>query len=93
MKIGDVLKQREKGVSFEFFPPKSPEAKEGFMKVVRELGRYDPLYVSVTYGAGGSTQERTGNTLKWIKQEANLNVMSHLTCIGSTRESVDRILR
>ncbi len=92
MKISEVLKQREKGVSFEFFPPKSPEAREGFMKVVRELGRYDPLYVSVTWGAGGSTQERTGNTLKWIKQETDLNVMSHLTCIGSTRESLDRIL-
>jgi methylenetetrahydrofolate reductase (NADPH) len=92
MKISNVLKQREKGVSFEFFPPKSPEAKEGFMKVVRELCRYDPLYVSVTYGAGGSTQERTANTLKWIKQETELNVMAHLTCIGSTRGSLDRIL-
>jgi methylenetetrahydrofolate reductase (NADPH) len=93
MKISDVLKQREKGVSFEFFPPKSPTAKEGFMKVVRELSRYEPLYVSVTYGAGGSTQERTGSTLKWIKQETDLNVMSHLTCIGSTRESMDRLLK
>jgi methylenetetrahydrofolate reductase (NADPH) len=92
MKISDVLKQREKAVSFEFFPPKSPEAREGFMKVVRELCQFDPLYVSVTYGAGGSTQERTVNTLKWIKQEAALNVMSHLTCIGSTRASLDRIL-
>jgi methylenetetrahydrofolate reductase (NADPH) len=92
MKISNVLKQRETGVSFEFFPPKSPEAREGFVKVVRELSRYDPLYVSVTYGAGGSTQERTGNALKWIKQETELTVMSHLTCIGSTRESLDRIL-
>jgi methylenetetrahydrofolate reductase (NADPH) len=92
MKISNVLKQREKGVSFEFFPPKSPGAREGFLKVVRELCRYDPLYVSVTYGAGGSTQERTGNALKWIKQETELTVMSHLTCIGSTRESLDRIL-
>jgi methylenetetrahydrofolate reductase (NADPH) len=92
MKISDVLKQREKAVSFEFFPAKSPEAREGFMKVVRELCRFDPLYVSVTYGAGGSTQERTVNTLKWIKQETALNVMSHLTCIGSTRASLDRIL-
>ncbi len=93
MKISEVLKQRKQGVSFEFFPPKSPAAKEGFLEVVRELGRYDPLYVSVTYGAGGSTQERTGNALRWIKQEAGLNVMSHLTCIGSTRESMDRLLR
>jgi methylenetetrahydrofolate reductase (NADPH) len=92
MKISEVLKQRERGVSFEFFPPKSPGAKEGFMKVVRELAGYDPLYVSVTYGAGGSTQERTGNALRWIRQETDLNVMSHLTCIGATKESIARVL-
>ena len=93
MKIRDVLKQREKGVSLEFFPPKSAEGKEGFMKVVSELAGYAPLYVSVTYGAGGSTRERTANTLKWIRNETDLTVMSHLTCIGATRESMDSLLR
>jgi len=92
MKIREVLKQRKRGVSFEFFPPKSAEGREGFMKVVHALKRYDPLYVSVTYGAGGSTQERTGNTLNWIKEETDLTVMSHLTCIGATRAGLDKLL-
>lgn len=92
MKIREVLQQRKSGVSFEFFPPKSAEGKEGFMKVVHALKRYDPLYVSVTYGAGGSAQERTGNTLKWIKEETDLTDMSHLTCIGATRAGMDKLL-
>ncbi len=92
MKIRDVLKQRKEGVSFEFFPPKSAEGKEGFMTVVRELAGYAPLYVSVTYGAGGSTRERTSTTLKWIRNETDLTVMSHLTCIGATREFMDGLL-
>lgn len=92
MRIKDILKDKRKGVSFEFFPPKSLEGKEAFMNVINDLKKYDPLYVSVTYGAGGSTQERTRNTLKWIKKETDLTVMSHLTCIGATRDSLDTIL-
>ncbi len=92
MKIREILKKRGKGISFEFFPPKSAEGKEGFMKVVNKLKQYDPLYVSVTYGAGGTTQDRTGNTLKWIKQETDLTVMSHLTCIGATKPAMDNLL-
>lgn len=92
MKIKEVLREKKSGVSFEFFPPKSSEGKEAFMKVVRDLRRYSPLYVSVTYGAGGSTQERTANTLKWLKTETDLTLMSHLTCIGSTRDSIESLL-
>jgi methylenetetrahydrofolate reductase (NADPH) len=93
MKIRDILKERKQGVSFEFFPPKSAEGKEGFMRVVHDLKKHDPLYVSVTYGAGGSTQDSTFNALKWIMTETDLTVMSHLTCIGATRNSVDALLR
>ncbi|OGW57030.1 MAG: methylenetetrahydrofolate reductase [NAD(P)H] [Nitrospirae bacterium RBG_16_43_8] len=93
MKIRDVIKEKAAGISFEFFPPKSVEGRQGFMKVVHELKKYDPLYVSVTYGAGGSTQDRTFNTLKWIKEETSLNVMSHLTCIGATRTSMEGLLK
>jgi methylenetetrahydrofolate reductase (NADPH) len=92
MKIRDLLRERTSGVSFEFFPPKSAEGKEGFMKVVRELSGYDPLYVSVTYGAGGSTQERTLTTLGWIKEETGLTIMSHLTCIGAARSRTAALL-
>lgn len=93
MKIKDILKERTKGISLEFFPPKSAEGKDSFMKVFNALKRYNPLYVSVTYGAGGSTQDRTSSTLKWIKQETDITVMSHLTCIGATQTAMDVLLR
>jgi len=93
MRIREILKKRSKGVSFEFFPPRSVEGKEGFMEVVNALRHYDPAYVSVTYGAGGSTQDRTRNTLLWIKEETDLTVMSHLTCIGATKIGMDSLLR
>ncbi|MGE5893080.1 MAG: methylenetetrahydrofolate reductase, partial [bacterium] len=79
-------------MSFEFFPPKSAEGRGAFMGAVRDLVKYDPLYVSVTYGPGGTTRERTVNTLKWIREETALTVMSHLTCIGETRATVDALL-
>ena len=63
------------------------------MKVVHELRRYDPLYVSVTCGVGVSAQERTENALDWIREETGLTVMSHLTCLGATKERMDTILR
>jgi len=93
MRIKDILENRKSGVSFEFFPPKSVAGKDKFMNVVHDLKKHDPLYVSVTYGAGGSTQERTLNTLKWIKGETDLTVMSHLTCIGATSDSMGSLLR
>ncbi len=92
MKIKEVLRSRGRGVSFEFFPPKQPGSEVFFINVVKELARYDPLYVSVTYGAGGSTRDRTRKALLSIKRAADLNVMSHLTCIGATAESITSIL-
>ncbi len=93
MRIREKFKERKQGISLEFFPPKSTGGQDAFMKVVKDLSVYDPFYVSVTYGAGGTTQDRTVSTLKWIKQETNLSVMSHLTCIGATRVSIDALLR
>jgi methylenetetrahydrofolate reductase (NADPH) len=92
MKISEVIRQRDSGISFEFFPPKTPKGRGAFMKVIHELKRYDPLYVSITYGAGGSTQDRTSNTLQWIQEETDLTVMSHLTCIGADKKSMDSLL-
>ena len=63
------------------------------MRVVDILRKYNPLYVSVTYGSGGSTRDRTSQTLKWIRKETDLTVMSHLTCIGATKASMDTLLR
>ena len=93
MNISDKFKKQGQGISLEFFPPKSAEGKETFMKVVHELRAFNPLYVSVTYGAGGMTQDRTLNTLKWIKQETDLTLMSHLTCIGATKRSMNKLLK
>ncbi|MEK6673446.1 MAG: methylenetetrahydrofolate reductase [NAD(P)H] [Nitrospirota bacterium] len=93
MKISNILGERERGVSFEFFPPKTKKGQEPFMKVVNTLRLFDPMYVSVTYGAGGSTQETTRDTIFRIKEETDLNVMSHLTCIGATRKEMDSLLK
>jgi methylenetetrahydrofolate reductase (NADPH) len=93
VKIRDILRERKTGISFEFFPPQSVGGKDSFMRVVNDLRRYNPLYVSVTYGSGGSTQDRTNYTLKWLRQDTDLAVMSHLTCIGATKTSIDTLLR
>jgi methylenetetrahydrofolate reductase (NADPH) len=93
MRVREKFKVRKHGVSLEFFPPKSIEGKDAFMKVVKDLSAFDPLYVSVTYGAGGTTRDRTVNTLRWIKQETDLTVMSHLTGIGATKGSMDALLK
>lgn len=92
MKIRDMFVQRSKGISLEFFPPKSADGKNSFMDAVKDLKSYNPLYVSVTYGAGGSTQERTSQTLRWLKEETDLTLMSHLTCIGATEVFMEALL-
>ncbi len=94
MKIRDVLKNKKTGVSFEFFPPKGADGMGPFIETVKEFQKkHAPLYASVTYGAGGSTQQRTMETLLKIKETTDLNVMSHLTCIGATRQSMDALLK
>ena len=93
MKIKEILAQKGGGVSFEFFPPKTVDGREGFMKAVHELGRHDPLFVSVTCSPGSITHERTVNAMTWIRQETSLTPMPHLTCIGATRASIDGVLR
>ncbi len=92
LKLIKKLKERKEGISFEFFPPKSNAGRDSFIKVVQELKVFDPLYVSVTYGAGGTTQDRTFEALTGIINETDLTVMSHLTCIGATRASLSVLL-
>lgn len=93
MKIRDILKTRKQGISFEVFPPQTIEGREEIVRIVKDISVFDPLYVSVSYGAGGTTQDRTLMVLKWLKKETNVSLMSHLTCIGATRESMDWMLR
>jgi methylenetetrahydrofolate reductase (NADPH) len=92
MRISEIFGMLREGVSFEFFPPRSAEGREAFLGVVRDLRRYHPLYVSVTYGAGGTTKERTANALTWLRQDTDLTVMSHLTCVGATKKEITRLL-
>jgi len=75
-------------VSFEFFPPKTPESEETLWRAVKRLEPLGPQFVSVTYGAGGSTRERTHRTVRRILNESSLVPAAHLTCVAATREEV-----
>ncbi|MET0667811.1 MAG: methylenetetrahydrofolate reductase [NAD(P)H] [Methyloceanibacter sp.] len=80
-------------VSFEFFPPKTAAMEETLWGSIRRLEPLRPKYVSVTYGAGGSTRERTHATLARMLRETTLKPAAHLTCVAATREEVDEIIR
>lgn len=80
-------------VSFEFFPPKTPEMEDALWRTVRRLEPLDPSFVSVTYGAGGSTRERTHATVKRLVEETRLKPAAHLTCVAATRDEVDAVAR
>ena len=80
-------------ISFEFFPPKTPALETQLWACVERLATLQPRFVSVTYGAGGSTQERTHATVVRLVQETNLVPAAHLTCVGATREEVDDVAR
>ena len=80
-------------VSFEFFPPKDEAMEKTLWDAVTRLAPLDPQFVSVTYGAGGSTRERTHATVKRILNETALTPAAHLTCVAATREEIDGIVR
>lgn len=83
----------ELSVSFEFFPPKTAQMEENLWRAIRRLEPLRPAFVSVTYGAGGSTRERTHATVARIVHETTLKPAAHLTCVGATREEVDEVIR
>lgn len=80
-------------VSFEFFPPKTDKMEEGLWAAIRRLEPLGPDFVSVTYGAGGSTRERTHTTVSRIVRETTLAPAAHLTCVGASRDEVDAVVR
>ncbi|MBN2628888.1 MAG: methylenetetrahydrofolate reductase [NAD(P)H] [Spirochaetales bacterium] len=93
MKVVDILKSHNHtSVSFEFFPPKTEKGFANLFHTMGELNSLKPSYVSVTYGAGGSTRENTHRLVTRIKRESAMEVVAHLTCVGSTRDEVARIL-
>ena len=79
-------------ISFEFAPPKTPEAEESLWQCIRRLEPLDPEFVSVTYGAGGSTRDRTHRTVIRMLNETRLRPAAHLTCVDACRDDVDRVI-
>jgi methylenetetrahydrofolate reductase (NADPH) len=80
-------------VSFEFFPPKNEDMERTLWESVQRLAPLNPSFVSVTYGAGGSTRERTHNTVAKIVRETHLRPAAHLTCVAATRDEIDGVIR
>lgn len=92
MQIKDLLARDQPTFSFEFFPPKSDEAAKQLEHTIADLQELKPSFVSVTYGAGGSTRERTIEIVSRVKHETGIEAMAHLTCVGSTREDLSTVL-
>ncbi|SIR05924.1 5,10-methylenetetrahydrofolate reductase (NAD(P)) [Rhizobium sp. RU33A] len=87
-----IAKTPDVRISFEFFPPKSPDMEDQLWQTVKALQPYQPDFVSVTYGAGGTTREPTLATVKRLIDETPLATASHLTCVGATREEVRAVV-
>lgn len=85
--------RRNIDVSFEFFPPKTEEAEHALWNSIARLLPLCPRFVSVTYGAGGSTRERTHQTVTRLVRETNVPPAAHLTCVAATRDDVDQVVR
>ena len=92
MHIRDILAARRPTISFEFFPPKTPEGAETLFQTIRELETLKPAFVSVTYGAGGSTRELTHDLVVRIKKETSLDPVPHLTCVCHSEADVASII-
>jgi methylenetetrahydrofolate reductase (NADPH) len=84
MRIDDLLAEGEPVFSFEFFPPKTEQGERNLYAALAELRGLDPSFVSVTYGAGGSTRAKTIEIVKRIKEDYGLEAMAHFTCVGAT---------
>jgi methylenetetrahydrofolate reductase (NADPH) len=93
MRIDEILDRADRPVfSFEFFPPKTPDGETNLLRALEALGPMKPDYVSVTYGAGGSTREKTIDIVKRIKSEFGMEAMAHLTCVNATVDQLRHTL-
>jgi methylenetetrahydrofolate reductase (NADPH) len=92
MHITDIMAKETPMFSFEFFPPKTPEAAESLYQTIRELEAYMPSFVSVTYGAGGSTREFTHDLVERIQTTTKLDPIPHLTCVCHKEDEINAII-
>jgi methylenetetrahydrofolate reductase (NADPH) len=93
MRIDEIIVAHEEPVfSFEFFPPKTDEGEQNLRRTLQDLRAFNPDFVSVTYGALGSTRNRTFELTKWIKQDLGIEAMAHLSCVGSSRDELRAII-
>ena len=91
MKIREILQQK-RTVSCEFFPPREEDGISAVFRAIDRVGAFNPDFISVTYGAGGSTRAFTERITMQVKQETDLEVMAHLTCVAQTRDEVHNVL-
>jgi len=92
MLVKEILNSNRPSLSLEFFPPKTKAGFDKLFQVISDLMQLKPSYASVTYGAGGSTRDDTANLVVQIQKDMGLTVVSHLTCVGSTRDELMSIL-
>lgn len=92
MRISEILTKNRDGFAFEFFPPRTKKGLSSLRSTAKILKQYNPMYVSMTYGAGGKTRETTKEAVYMLKEDGDLTVMPHLTCVGSSEESLLRII-
>jgi len=92
MRIEEMFRRGRPVISFEFFPPKSAEAERRLVEAIGKLRPLEPAFVSVTYGAGGSTREKTVELVGRIRRDWSTEAMAHLTCVGATKEELEGVL-
>jgi methylenetetrahydrofolate reductase (NADPH) len=92
VKIGTLFGNAKRIFSFEFFPPKTDAGALSLERTIRELSDLSPSFVSVTYGAGGSTRQKTLDIVQWIEKETRITAMAHLTCVGATRDEIGTVV-
>lgn len=92
MRIGEIIEAQDTAISFEFFPPKNEPGWDKLFNTISQLVPLNPSFVSVTYGAGGTTRQRTHQLVERLKKETFLTIAAHLTCVGSHRNEIQGIL-
>jgi methylenetetrahydrofolate reductase (NADPH) len=92
MRIAELFGNGRRLFSFEFFPPKTDAGELALERTIRELAELTPAFVSVTYGAGGSTRTKTIELVQWIEREAHLTAMAHLTCVGASQQEIAAVV-